>query len=130
MIDEHGGGAAGDEFGYPRRCFGRILASLNAFARLRYITAARLVHRSAVIVLSKRDRARDAALNLMRFFADESCGQCTPAASRRPSGSSAQKHGIYRADELSRAMADASICGLGGRPGCACVIRYFPRELE
>ena len=48
-------------------------------ARFRHAAAARLfIGSAAVIVLSQHDRARDAALNLMRFFADESCGQCTP----------------------------------------------------
>ncbi len=90
---------------------------------------------AAVIVLSQHDRARDAALNLMRFFADESCGQCTPCrvGTEKAVGLMARE----RWDEallkdLSQAMADASICGLGqAAPNpIACVFKYFPQELE
>jgi len=71
---------------------------------------------AAVVVLSDKDSAKDAALNLMRFFEDESCGQCTPC---RVGTEKAVKlmqrkewdEGLLK--ELSRAMADASICGLG-----------------
>src|SRR6266705_2803319 len=89
---------------------------------------------AAVIILSQHDRARAAALNLMRFFADESCGQCTPCrvGTEKAVGLLARK----RWDEallkdLSQAMADASICGLGqAAPNpIACVFKYFPQEL-
>ncbi|WP_299029106.1 NAD(P)H-dependent oxidoreductase subunit E [uncultured Sulfitobacter sp.] len=71
---------------------------------------------AAVVVLSEMDRARDAALNMLRFFEDESCGQCTPC---RVGCEKAVK--LMQADtwnqelleELSTAMVDASICGLG-----------------
>ena len=71
---------------------------------------------AAVVVLSDQDRARDAALNMLRFFEDESCGQCTPC---RVGCEKAVK--LMQADtwdqglltELSTAMVDASICGLG-----------------
>ncbi|MFO8127925.1 NADH-ubiquinone oxidoreductase-F iron-sulfur binding region domain-containing protein, partial [Yoonia sp.] len=71
---------------------------------------------AAVVVLSDQDRARDAALNMLRFFEDESCGQCTPC---RVGCEKAVK--LMQADqwdqplleELCMAMADASICGLG-----------------
>jgi formate dehydrogenase len=90
---------------------------------------------AAVIVLSRHDRARDAAVNLMRFFADESCGQCTPCrvGTEKAVGLLEQKTwDLPLLDELSRAMMDASICGLGqAAPNpIACVIRYFPEELE
>src|SRR6185436_19258425 len=90
---------------------------------------------AAVIVLSQRDRARDAALNLMRFFADESCGQCTPCrvGTEKAVGLLEREHwDLPLLDELSRAMMDASICGLGqAAPNpIACVVRYFPKELE
>jgi formate dehydrogenase len=89
---------------------------------------------AAVIVLSQHDRARDAALNLMQFFADESCGQCTPCrvGTEKAVGLLAQPQwDTVLLDDLSRAMADASICGLGqAAPNpIACVIRYFPEEL-
>ncbi len=71
---------------------------------------------AAVVVLSQNDSARDAALNMLRFFEDESCGQCTPC---RVGCEKAVK--LMQADtwdqslltELSTAMVDASICGLG-----------------
>jgi NADH:ubiquinone oxidoreductase subunit F (NADH-binding)/NADH:ubiquinone oxidoreductase subunit E len=71
---------------------------------------------AAVVVLSESDSARDAALNMLRFFEDESCGQCTPC---RVGCEKAVK--LMQADtwdqnlltELTTAMVDASICGLG-----------------
>ncbi|MEO5845999.1 MAG: NAD(P)H-dependent oxidoreductase subunit E [Caldimonas sp.] len=89
---------------------------------------------AAVIVLSQHDRARDAALNLMHFFAHESCGQCTPCrvGTEKAVGLLAEpKWNLPLLDELSLAMADASICGLGqAAPNpVQCVVRYFPHEL-
>ena len=89
---------------------------------------------AAVIVLSQHDRARDAALNIMRFFADESCGQCTPCrvvtekAARRMA---APRWDAPLLEELSQVMADASICGLGqAAPNpIRCVVKHFPHEL-
>jgi formate dehydrogenase len=90
---------------------------------------------AAVIILSQHDRARDAALNLMRFFADESCGQCTPCrvGTEKAVGLMAAKRWDEALlNDLSQAMADASICGLGqAAPNpIACVFKYFPQELE
>jgi NADH:ubiquinone oxidoreductase subunit F (NADH-binding)/NADH:ubiquinone oxidoreductase subunit E len=89
---------------------------------------------AAVIVLSQHDRARDAALNLMRFFADESCGQCTPCrvGTEKAVGLMAQQQwNAPLLNDLSQAMADASICGLGqAAPNpLACVFKYFPQEI-
>ena len=88
----------------------------------------------AVIVLSHQDSVRDAALNLMRFFADESCGQCTPC---RVGTEKAVKlmqaptwdQALLR--ELSAVMSDASICGLGqAAPNpLDSVLKYFPEEI-
>jgi formate dehydrogenase beta subunit len=90
---------------------------------------------AAVVVLSQHDRARDAALNLMQFFAEESCGQCTPC--RVGTEKAVALMSLPQWDrpllaELSQAMADASICGLGqAAPNpIACVVRYFPHELD
>ena len=90
---------------------------------------------AAVVVLSQHDRARDAAVNLMRFFADESCGQCTPC--RVGTAKALQLMETPKWDqpllkELSQAMMDASICGLGqAAPNPALtVMRYFPQEVE
>ena len=89
---------------------------------------------AAVVILSQHDRARDAALNLMRFFADESCGQCTPCRVGTEKAVGLMAKPLWdRAllAELSQAMADASICGLGqAAPNpIACVVKYFAQEL-
>jgi formate dehydrogenase len=90
---------------------------------------------AAVIVLSQHDRARDAALNLLEFFAEESCGQCTPCrvGTQKAVGlMSKAQWDKPLLDDLSQAMADASICGLGqAAPNpIACVYKYFPDELN
>ena len=90
---------------------------------------------AAVIVLSQHDRARDAALNVMRFFADESCGQCTPCrvgTDKAVRVMSAPNWNVPLLEGLSRAMADASICGLGqAAPNpIASVVKYFQHELQ
>jgi formate dehydrogenase len=88
----------------------------------------------AVVVLSQRDRARDAALNIMRFFAHESCGKCTPC--RVGTAKSVElMAGEWNAPllkELCAAMADASICGLGqAAPNpIESVLRHFPEEID
>ena len=89
---------------------------------------------AAVIVLSKHDKARDAALNMMRFFEDESCGQCTPCrvgTAKAARLMEAPKWDAGLLEELSQAMADASICGLGqAAPNpIRCVIKHFPQEI-
>ncbi|HXC58972.1 MAG TPA: NADH-ubiquinone oxidoreductase-F iron-sulfur binding region domain-containing protein [Steroidobacteraceae bacterium] len=89
---------------------------------------------AAVIVLSKADKARDAALNMMRFFEHESCGQCTPC--RVGTGKAAQlmqarKWDNKTLEDLNQVMIDASICGLGqAAPNpVRCVQKYFPEEV-
>ncbi|MBZ0250592.1 MAG: SLBB domain-containing protein, partial [Burkholderiales bacterium] len=89
---------------------------------------------AAVIVLSQHDKARDAALGMMRFFEDESCGQCTPCRAGTAKAAKlmeAPKWDAALLEELSQAMADASICGLGqAAPNpIRCVIKHFPDEI-
>jgi formate dehydrogenase beta subunit len=89
---------------------------------------------AAVIVLSQHDKARDAALNLMRFFEHESCGQCTPCrvgTAKAAHLMEAKKWDRDLLEELSVAMADASICGLGqAAPNpIRCVSKHFPHEI-
>jgi len=88
---------------------------------------------AAVIVLSEQDSVRDAALNLMHFFEDESCGQCTPCrVGTQKAALLMQQPDWDRAllDELSQVMRDASICGLGQAASnpLTTVIKYFPDE--
>ena len=71
---------------------------------------------AAVVVLSDQDSARDAALNMLRFFEDESCGQCTPCRVGCEKAVKLMQAETWNTDlleELSQAMVDASICGLG-----------------
>jgi formate dehydrogenase len=89
---------------------------------------------AAVIVLSDHDTAVDAARNMMRFFADESCGQCTPCRVGTAKASALieqPKWDVPLLAELSAVMRDASICGLGqAAPNpIDCVVKYFPHEL-
>jgi len=90
---------------------------------------------AAIIILSDQDKAATAARNLMKFFSDESCGQCTPcrvgtAKALRLMEAPRWNQGLL--EELSVAMADASICGLGqAAPNpIRCVVKYFPKEIE
>ena len=89
---------------------------------------------AAVIVLSNHDKARDAAQNMMDFFADESCGQCTPCRSGTAKAAQLMREKKWNRallEELSVAMADASICGLGqAAPNpIRSVIKHFPDEV-
>jgi len=71
---------------------------------------------AAVVVLSDQDRARDAALNMLRFFEDESCGQCTPCRVGCEKAVKLMQSETWDQDlleDISAAMIDASICGLG-----------------
>jgi formate dehydrogenase beta subunit len=89
---------------------------------------------AAVVILSDRDQASKAALNLMKFFHDESCGKCTPCrvgTAKAATLMAAAKWDQPLLKELSQAMMDASICGLGqAAPNPALtVMKYFPQEV-
>src|SRR6187431_636846 len=88
----------------------------------------------AVVILSDKDDIKAAALNLMQFFEDESCGQCTPCRVGTEKAAKLMAKGpwdVKLLEELSTAMRDASICGLGqAAPNpLLSVIKYFPDEL-
>jgi formate dehydrogenase len=88
----------------------------------------------AVVVLSEKDDAKAVALNLMRFFEDESCGQCTPCRVGTEKAVRLMENGPWDEallGELSQAMRDASICGLGqAAPNpLQCVFKYFRDDL-
>jgi formate dehydrogenase len=140
LIDEYCGGMLpGHElYGYlPGGASGGILPASLDNVPLDFDTLqphGSFIGSAAVIVLSQHDRARDAALNLMRFFADESCGQCTPCrvGTQKTVGLLARPQwDTALLAELSQVMIDASICGLGqAAPNpVTCVIKYFPQEL-
>ena len=89
----------------------------------------------AVVILSDKDDMKAVALNLMKFFEDESCGQCTPCRVGSEKAAKLMASGPWDKDlltELSTAMRDASICGLGqAAPNpLLCVLKYFPDELS
>ncbi len=88
---------------------------------------------AAVIVLSQQDDVKEAALNLMKFFEDESCGQCTPCRVGTQKAAMLMEKGAWNQDllgELSQVMRDASICGLGQAASnpLTSVIKFFPEE--
>ncbi len=89
----------------------------------------------AVVILSHQDNMKDVALNLMRFFEDESCGQCTPCRNGTEKAvqlMSSETWNTTLLGDLAQVMGDASICGLGqAAPNpVKCVIRYFPEDLR
>jgi formate dehydrogenase len=89
---------------------------------------------AAVIVLSQHDTAREAARNMMHFFAHESCGQCTPCrvgTAKAATLMEAERWDNATLEDLCQVMGDASICGLGqAAPNpIRCVQKYFPQEL-
>lgn len=89
---------------------------------------------AAVIVFSDQDSARKLALNAMRFFEHESCGQCTPCRVGTAKAIPLMEQKTWNKsllEELSQTMEDASICGLGqAAPNpLRCVMKYFPQEV-
>ena len=89
---------------------------------------------AAIVVLSDQDNARDAALNMLRFFEDESCGQCTPCrvgCEKAVKLMQAETWDQPLLEELCVAMGDASICGLGqAAPNpIRMVMKHFADEI-
>ena len=89
---------------------------------------------AAVIVLGQHDKARDAASNMMRFFAHESCGQCTPCRVGTAKAVALMDAPVWdntTLEDLNIVMTDASICGLGqAAPNpVRCVQKYFAHEV-
>jgi len=140
LIEEYCGGMlAGHRFkGYlPGGASGGILPASMADLPLDFGTLEPygcFVGSHAVVVLSDKDDMKAVALNLMRFFEDESCGQCTPCRVGTEKAVKLMANGTWDEallNELSAAMRDASICGLGqAAPNpLASVFRYFPEDL-
>ncbi len=89
---------------------------------------------AAVIVLGRQDSARHAALNMMKFFEHESCGQCTPCRVGTAKAVQLMQAPVWdlgTLEDLNQVMIDASICGLGqAAPNpVRCVQKYFPQEV-
>jgi formate dehydrogenase beta subunit len=140
LIDEFCGGMAdGHTFkGYlPGGASGGILPASMADIPLDFGMLEKygcFVGSHAVVILSDKDDMKAVALNLIKFFEDESCGQCTPCRVGTEKAAQLMANGPWDPallDELSALMRDASICGLGqAAPNpLLCVLKYFPDEL-
>lgn len=141
LIEEFCGGMMdGHEFyGYlPGGASGGILPASKGDIPLDFDTLQPhgcFIGSAAIVVLSNRDKASHAARNLMSFFKHESCGQCTPCrvgTAKALTLMEAPKWDEPLLKELSQAMMDASICGLGqAAPNPALsVMKYFPDEVK
>jgi len=140
LIELCGGMAEGHHFkGYlPGGASGGILPAHMADIPLDFGQLEKhgcFVGSHAVVILSHKDNIRDVALNLMEFFEDESCGQCTPCRNGTEKAVALMRKGDWderlHAD-LGQVMADASICGLGqAAPNpVRCLFKYFPEDLR
>jgi formate dehydrogenase beta subunit len=141
LIDEYCGGMAdGHTFHayLPGGASGGILPASMDSIPLDFGTLEKygcFIGSAAVVILSQEDSVKAAALNLMRFFEDESCGQCTPCRAGTEKAAILMERPIWNRallDELSQAMRDASICGLGQAASnpLTSVIKYFPDEFK
>ncbi|KQW38109.1 NADH-ubiquinone oxidoreductase-F iron-sulfur binding region domain-containing protein [Rhizobacter sp. Root404] len=140
LVDDYCGGMAEGHTLYaylPGGASGGILPASMADIPLDFDTLQPhgcFIGSAAVIVLGAQDRARDAALNMMRFFAHESCGQCTPCrvgtdkAARLMAADTWDRATL---EDLNQVMTDASICGLGqAAPNpVRCVVQHFAHEI-
>ena len=140
LIDEYCGGMAEGHQLYaylPGGASGGILPASMANAALDFDTLQPhgcFIGSAAVIVLSQHDKARDAALNMMRFFAHESCGQCTPCRVGTDKAATLMEAAVWDntiLEDLNQVMTDASICGLGqAAPNpIRCVQKHFAHEI-
>jgi NADH:ubiquinone oxidoreductase subunit F (NADH-binding)/NADH:ubiquinone oxidoreductase subunit E len=140
LIDEYCGGMLeGHRFyGYlPGGASGGILPASKGDVPLDFDTLQPhgcFIGSAAIVIFSDRDKAAKTAVNLMKFFHDESCGQCTPCrvgTAKALTLMEAKKWDQPLLNELSQAMMDASICGLGqAAPNPALtVMKYFPQEV-
>ena len=141
LIDEFCGGMAdGHDFKayLPGGASGGILPAAMADIPLDFGTLEEhgcFIGSHAVVILSDKDDMKDVALNLMKFFEDESCGQCTPCRNGTEKAVKLLAKGGWDGDlleELSQVMADASICGLGqAAPNpIRSVLKFFPEDLR
>ena len=140
LVDEYCGGMQDGHTLYaylPGGASGGILPASMADIPLDFDTLQPhgcFIGSAAVIVLSDRDRARDAALNMMKFFAHESCGQCTPCRVGTDKAArlmEAQQWDQATLEDLNQVMIDASICGLGqAAPNpIRSVVKHFAHEI-
>ena len=140
LIDEFCGGMAEGHTLYaylPGGASGGILPARLADVPLDFDTLQPygcFIGSAAVMVLSQHDKARDAALNVMQFFAHESCGQCTPCRVGTDKAAQLMAREVWDREtlqDLAQVMGDASICGLGqAAPNpIRGVLEHFPHEV-
>ncbi len=141
LIDEHCGGMQpGHRFkGYlPGGASGGMLPAALADLPLKFGSLEKhgcLVGSHGVVVLSDQDDVKAVVRNLMRFFKHESCGQCTPCRVGTEKAVELLERPSWDEpllEQLSAAMVDASICGLGqAAPNSVrCAFRYFREDLS
>lgn len=141
LIDEYCGGMADGHQFYaylPGGASGGILPASMDDIPLDFGTLEKygcFIGSAAIVILSQKDSVRAAALNLMKFFEDESCGQCTPCRVGTQKAAQLMQRPVWNRallEELSQAMRDASICGLGQAASnpLSSVIKYFPDEFK
>jgi formate dehydrogenase beta subunit len=141
LIAEYGGGMQDGHQFYaylPGGASGGILPAAMGDIPLDFDTLNQygcFIGSAAIVILSDQDRATAAARNLIRFFSEESCGQCTPCRvgtvkALRLIEKPTWDQALLK--ELSQAMVDASICGLGqAAPNpLLSVMKYFPSEIS
>ncbi len=141
LIEEYCGGMQdGHEFyGYfPGGASGGMLPESMADIPMDFDTLNQygcFIGSAAVVVFSNQDSAKELALNAMKFFEEESCGQCTPCRVGTAKAATLMEQKQWNTElleELASVMIDASICGLGqAAPNpMRCVVKYFPDELK
>ena len=141
LIEEYCGGMEDNHtfYGYfPGGASGGILPASLGDVALDFDTLQEygcFIGSAAIVVFSDQDRARDLAVNAMKFFEDESCGQCTPCRVGTAKAVVLMEKPEWDEnllEELSEVMVDASICGLGqAAPNpMRSVMKYFPQELK
>jgi formate dehydrogenase beta subunit len=141
LIDEYCGGMLDGHvfYGYlPGGASGGILPASMGDIPLDFDTLNQygcFIGSAAIVILSHKDTASMAARNVMKFFSEESCGQCTPCRVGTVKALDLMKERRWDQpliEELSQAMMDSSICGLGqAAPNPALsVLKYFPKEVE
>jgi len=141
LVDEHAGGMLPGHELYaflPGGASGGILPASLADEPLDFDVLAKydaFIGSAAIVVLSNRDSAKQAAHNLMHFFAHESCGKCTPCRAGTTKSETLMakpRWDLPLLQDLARCMMDASICGLGQAApnGMRSVVKFFPQELD
>jgi formate dehydrogenase len=141
LIDEYAGGMLPGHtfYGYfPGGASGGILPASMDDIPLDFDTLNKygcFIGSAAIIVLSDQDTARRSALNMLRFFREESCGQCTPCRVGTAKAVALMERDDWDEpllSDLSVVMTDASICGLGQAAAnpFLSVYKYFPHEVS